>query len=411
MFRRLSNTLPKDFAFPADLEQLGYFINESDQIRMIRKPEQRYQYVINKNERVNEAYKQAMISKSAVEASRLRGMAADYNALSACIRRIVLSRLRALGLQHLRLPIGAAANENNVPILVSSDLSQKKRVLVLLTERNQDLGIFSYRTIGDEGINKGSAVDLVSAVIQGEASADGEPTPGIILANPGQLLWYRGGARAVGRTEWTNLPRESAVHQDMRVDEVKNKIPCNLDEEDHVRYIFEHVIDAMVANDVKVDVIGWEWTGLAALRYLATNCTSIRLDQLASQIAKTPFIGSKWSQRISAVCLLSPQHDLDDLNVNESGSGTFVEFVAKYCRAYSVSSSPLATLMTGRRLYGCNCYASGEEYYPECVFIRAWGNILDWLKQVHANPFLREIDFVIEEDETPELSNWENAST
>ena len=64
MFRRLPNTLPKDPSFPADLEKLGYFINDNDQIRQIKKPDQKYQFVVNRNDRVNEVYKEAMNSKS-----------------------------------------------------------------------------------------------------------------------------------------------------------------------------------------------------------------------------------------------------------------------------------------------------------------------------------------------------------
>ena len=63
MFRRLPNTLPEDPSFPADLEKLGYSLNKDDQIRQIRNPEQKYQYVVNRNERVNDVYKEAMNSK------------------------------------------------------------------------------------------------------------------------------------------------------------------------------------------------------------------------------------------------------------------------------------------------------------------------------------------------------------
>jgi hypothetical protein len=63
MFRRLSHTLPKDPIIPTDLASLGYFINDRDQIRMIQNPEQKFQYLINKNDRVNDLYKEAMNSK------------------------------------------------------------------------------------------------------------------------------------------------------------------------------------------------------------------------------------------------------------------------------------------------------------------------------------------------------------
>ncbi len=64
MFRRLPNQLPTDITFPADLEALGYFINDNDQIRQIANPDQKYQYKINRSDRVNDVYKEAMNSES-----------------------------------------------------------------------------------------------------------------------------------------------------------------------------------------------------------------------------------------------------------------------------------------------------------------------------------------------------------
>lgn len=60
MFRRLPGTLPKDPSFPRDLDGLGYFVNENDQIRMTKDHGRKFEYRINKNERVNELHKEAM---------------------------------------------------------------------------------------------------------------------------------------------------------------------------------------------------------------------------------------------------------------------------------------------------------------------------------------------------------------
>jgi hypothetical protein len=59
MFRRLPHTLPADPSFPADLEKLGFFVNDDDQIRQIKNPAQKFQYNMNLNERVNQVYKHA----------------------------------------------------------------------------------------------------------------------------------------------------------------------------------------------------------------------------------------------------------------------------------------------------------------------------------------------------------------
>jgi len=177
-----------------------------------------------------------------------------------------------LGLNILRLPLGAASNEANVPIFVSKDISTKKRVMVLFGERMQDLGVFSYRTVGDQGINVGSAVEFCSAVLQGPTMTSDQDAPGIILTNPGQLLWYRGGGRAITCAEWVNLPRDSSIHEPLRVDQIKNTIPGNRNYVEHVRYVFEHIMTGVCGEDTTFDIIGLGYTGQAALKYLANHC-------------------------------------------------------------------------------------------------------------------------------------------
>jgi hypothetical protein len=248
MFRRLSSSLPKDPLIPKDLAALGYFINEDDQIRQIKHPDQKYQYQVNRNERVNEMHKEAM---------------------NSCIQSIVLDRLNDLHLEKVRLPLGASSTHEHVPILVSKDLRQKKRVIIVFGERNQDLGIFSYRVIGNDAINQGSAVDFVTAVNQ---IPEIEDTRGIIITNPGQLLWYRGEGRAITFNEWMSLPRTSAVHDALEMDASKCTVPGNRDYREHVQYIFEHVMRELVSENVKFELIGLESTGHAMVNYLAGNC-------------------------------------------------------------------------------------------------------------------------------------------
>jgi hypothetical protein len=153
------------------------------------------------------------------------------------IRKIVLDRLHDLDLETVNCPLGTEENDNHVPILVSKQISSKDRVIVYFGERNADLGILSWRVIGEEGVNHGSLVDFVKAALTGPAPTAKDTAPGIIIANPCQLLWYRGGSRAVSQLEWLEgLPKPSAVHEAMRIDPVKNTIPGNKDYREHVHY-------------------------------------------------------------------------------------------------------------------------------------------------------------------------------
>ena len=63
MYRRLESSLPPDFDIPPDLESMGYFINENDQIRMIDDPDEPFNFFASKNERYVEMNKEAMQRK------------------------------------------------------------------------------------------------------------------------------------------------------------------------------------------------------------------------------------------------------------------------------------------------------------------------------------------------------------
>ena len=149
------------------------------------------------------------------------------------------------------LPMGTPANENHVPILTSANLSTAKRVIVYVGESAQDLGIFAYRLIGSDTIASGSAIQFVENVY----SVAHDDTA-IVIANLGQLIWYRRGKQAMSQQTWHAIPRETAVSQPMRVDSVKNRIPKNRNLAEHVACVFEQVVDKMTNKDAKIQIIG-----------------------------------------------------------------------------------------------------------------------------------------------------------
>ncbi|OJD09864.1 hypothetical protein ACJ73_10048 [Blastomyces percursus] len=280
MFVFRAEDLPRDPVFPADLKQLGYFINDHDQIKKISNPEEDFVFKINTNDRYNEMQKEAM---------------------NTCIRQIVTSRLFNLGLETLRLPIGAAANSQHVPILTSPAFQSQSRLIVVFGDPTQDLGIWAYRVIGKKGINIGSAVDFATAVVGDSSSLRGSKyqttstnvtnasenqdlkqsqdtrsnaraATGLVLTNPGQLVWYCGKEQAISLPMWHALPRRSAVEPPMRMT-LRNKIPGNETWQDHITYVFEEVLGRLAMPDVKIDVIGLAEGGLGVVRYLAEHCT------------------------------------------------------------------------------------------------------------------------------------------
>ncbi|OJD15018.1 hypothetical protein AJ78_04703 [Emergomyces pasteurianus Ep9510] len=373
MFVLRAEALPKDPIFPADLKQLGYFVNDQDQIKMISNPEEDFLFKINANDRYNELQKEAM---------------------NTCIREIVTSRLLNLGLETLRLPIGAAANAQHVPILTSSAALSQTRLIVVFGEPTQDLGIWAYRVIGKEGINIGSAVNFATAVLGDSDSRKGtrpliintnasraqnhdhSPTSragaGLVLTNPGQLIWHCAKEKAISLPMWHALPRRNAVEPPMRMT-FRNKIPGNETWQDHITYVFEEVLGKLAAPDVKIDVIGLAEGGLGAVRYLAEHWPT-------------------WKPRISSICLTNPLHDTNHLHPPD-----FAAFMSTRSRAYLLSDKPLDTPIAGRYEFGCNCYSSGEELNVECIMPRAWRGILTWLDAMYEDNGLEEVAVVVGE--------------
>ena len=61
--------------------------------------------------------------------------------------------------------------------------------------------------------------------------------------------------------------------------------------------------------------------------------------------------------------------------------------------------------MTGREEYGCNCYASGEQYYQENVIIAAWRSMLDWFNLVASSPGYEEVEVFVRQSQEDEQVN------
>ncbi len=131
----------------------------------------------------------------------------------------------------------------------------------------QDLGIFAHRIIGQESIASGTALDFIHTIQSREGSAD----TAIVIANLGQLVWYRRGQRAMTIASWNALPRETGVGNAMRIDPVKNHIPGNENTKEHIKTVFEEVLGKLVRQDAVIDLIGIGEGAEEAVGYLDGN--------------------------------------------------------------------------------------------------------------------------------------------
>ena len=138
--------------------------------------------------------------------------------------------------------------------------------MLYIGEAAQDLGVFAYRIIGQESISSGSALDFIHDVQNGKDGKD----IGIMVANPGQLLWYRRGQRAMTMESWNGLPRKTGVSDPMRIDPVKNYVPGNKDVQHHVANCFDAIAELAI-KDVKIDIAAVGEGAECVARYLDQN--------------------------------------------------------------------------------------------------------------------------------------------
>jgi len=178
-----------------------------------------------------------------------------------------------------RLPLNTPSSDPHVPILTSPNLVTAKRVILFFGESVQDLGIFAYRIVGQESISSGSALDFIHAIQSGK---DGDDTA-IVIANPGQLIWYRRGQRAMSLKSWDALPRKTGVGNAMRIDSVKNHVPGNYDAKEHVESVLEAVAK-LAREDAKIEIIGINEGAEMAVQYLDREW-------------------ARWEKRVQAICV------------------------------------------------------------------------------------------------------------
>ncbi|XXH05933.1 hypothetical protein Hte_012376 [Hypoxylon texense] len=382
MFRRLWSGLPADPDFPADLEKLGYFINEDDEIRSIENPNNYFKYFISRNSRWNDRQRFAM---------------------NQALQNEIHKRLEKLDMQKCLLPIGTKdPSKPHIPIFVSRDLPLKKRVVVIFGESTQDLGILAHRVLGTAGgVNKGSLVSIVTELQKQHTSSTDSSPPGIILANMGELVWWPEGKRAVSHWAFDNAPAKSAVHNGNLITD-KNLIKGNENPKLHVNYIFDQVIPLLVKDNVGIDVIG---VGDGA--------------DFVEQYLDLPAVWEKWKKRINCLALVGGLHPVWELHSKDFAT----EFLKNKARAYATSLEPAGIPLSGPEgnpktttftSLGCPVFSSGESHFTEVTLIAGAGLVLDWLQEVamtpegedYANPKFEIVYADPVNDDDPDWSQW-----
>jgi len=217
--------------------------------------------------------------------------------------------------------------------------------------------------------------------------------PGIIIANTGQLRWWRKGKKAVTQVSWYALPQKSAVDLPYRFDEIKNTIPGNRSVAEHINYIFNHVVAELAHPDVKLDIVG-------------VSAGAVKVSSFLND--ETNF--KQWGKRISAFASVATYFNADEIT-----NPGFAEFMRDRGRAYLVSDEPCGTFLAGpvgyRHIgaYGCPVFSLGEPYYTETLLPRGYKTVVDWFQEVaedpeYANPEYERYDE--DEEGASEVADW-----
>ncbi|TDZ61959.1 hypothetical protein CTRI78_v003999 [Colletotrichum trifolii] len=367
MFRRRWSGLPADPVFGSNLKDLGYFINDEDEIRNIDEPNAYFKYFLSKNTRVNDRQRFHFNGKFRPYLQPWRTIS---NLKTGAIRDIVHGRLEKEGLKKVPLPLGTPATSPHVPIFFGDNLHRASRVVVIFGEPNQDLGNLALRVVnGPGGINKGSMVSVVQELKRQAASAGDPSPPGIIITNPGELWWWPEGKKPLGPVSENAVPMKSMVHYGRAHIPKLNSVPKNETPIAHVRHLLDDVLKEIVPEAARVDII--------AIGLSADNVT---------RALDNPETWDRLGPRINTLSLLG-----SSTNVNELSHTPFKEFLPRRARAYiadeAVAMTPLAKAggndhNASFTQHGCPVFASGEVYYIELMLVNNQLPILNWLQQV-----------------------------
>ncbi len=143
-----------------------------------------------------------------------------------------------------------------MPIFTSPDLASKSRVVLVVGETAQDLGVLAHRVIGGPGgIDKGSMVSVVRHLTQQRSTAVDASPPGVVLANTGQLFWWPEGCRALNHASRLSVPASSAVSFGLLPDPERNDVPGHRNADEHVASVFRDVLGSSLREGARLSVV------------------------------------------------------------------------------------------------------------------------------------------------------------
>ncbi|CUS15431.1 unnamed protein product [Tuber aestivum] len=395
MFRRKNKAGRNlaDIEFPHDLKELGFFINEKDQLRQIENPDEGFDYFAHGR---HHGYMYAANGGHGVPRERLNERRRE--AVDACLRGIVITRLEGLGLTKLLLPFGASVEEPHVPIMVSQNLQTCSKVLVLSPDSNSGgLGIWCMRSIEEGALNGGSMIDAVKHAL--------EFGYGVVIMNSGQLLWDYTTKTPMGFGTW-----RATKDKKIPINALKNTVPSHKNPEEHVGYVFRHVLDKIVPSHAEIDIIACGMVAYTVVAFLNNNCgfyfqfyVTMREGRvIVEHNADYRFAGDDWKDRIFALVMAESAHCLPNITNIE-----LQQFLMQRARNYIVHSKPRESVILDPR-FGCATFSSSATW-PSAIIPACLDLFMDYLNKAHADPENCNPDVPVIVGDVPDHEEWLNA--
>ncbi|PQK16435.1 hypothetical protein BB8028_0006g07550 [Beauveria bassiana] len=345
MFCRKWCGLPREAYFPFGLKELGYFVNDEDEIRSIADPDYYFNYFLSRNPRVN-----------------LR----QRFQFDAAVQGVIHERLESLGLVKTPLPPVEPGSESKyVNIFVSKNLADAERIIIVFGECAKELGSVANRVVGGPGgVEKGSMIGAVKAM-QRHGSV------GIILANMGESYWSQEHERAITVGHSAALTMPSLVHMGIKYHAEVNDIPGSESPACHVQTVLSTVITKNAKKNAKINIVA-----------IGDSC------EVITTLLDDEKTWTKWGPSLQSAVFYSPAF------YNEPKQAGLRNFLAKKSRGYMVSDQPQDTPLSGPNgnaaegtpPLGFPCYSSGEPSIVELCFISALESGLSYLDEVARTP-------------------------
>ncbi|GAB7359770.1 hypothetical protein MBLNU230_g6941t1 [Neophaeotheca triangularis] len=364
MFRRLDTNLPKDPFYAADPKELGIKVNEQGQF-------------IDANREKDEIAGDSFTTLYHTDNERANEVRRE--AVHACARAKVATELTALGMTTLHVSeeeMTASKPDGGFPhveVLTSQNAGMKNRVVLIVGEHSQDLGVWAWRWLMREGgMDGGSAVGLVKNMqdvyggtvrggIRGVVSCLGGPVPckdrkinwhitgihendnvgisgtkddlqaasenacpGLIIFNPGQLNYSPSLNTSMSHSTWLARPKPNALSNPVAISETHNIVPGHRSPEEHVATMFQNFLPLLLGNDTQLYIVGISDGSENVLK--AVETISKAGGENADYLLKN----------LVAMCLIQPTH-----NPHQIESKALREFLATRAISYVLDHHPM----------------------------------------------------------------------